>query len=39
MEEVKVRLEDQMKKWSIKKMADLERELRSKSAESMMFQI
>ncbi len=39
MEEVKVRLEDQMKKWSIKKMADLERELRSKSAESMMFHI
>ncbi|NIS74103.1 MAG: Rrf2 family transcriptional regulator [Deltaproteobacteria bacterium] len=39
MEDVKVRLEDQMKKWSIKKMADLERELRSKSAESMVFHI
>lgn len=39
MEDVKVRLEDEMKKWSIKKMADLERELRSKSAESMVFHI
>lgn len=39
MEEMKELLEGQMKRWSIKKMADLEKELKAKSTESMMFHI
>lgn len=39
MEGIKERIEDQMNKWSVKKMADFERELRAKSAENLIFHI
>jgi Rrf2 family protein len=39
MEGIKERIEDQMGKWSIKKMADYERDLRAKSEENFIFHI